>query len=87
MNTYICAPTDASATARAALSNVADGFKRVGPDPKDVATVEGGLLFAHDWRDTFKPPSEELGVVTGMDISAFLQAAHSNPKLAVELTI
>lgn len=86
MHTFICAPTDVSAQARADADGLT-AWTRVGPDPADVAAVEGHLLFASDWRDTF-PPATEGGDGLGMSTSgllAFLQAAHANDGLTVEV--
>ena len=85
MNTYICAPTPESADARAASSGITDGHVRVGPDPSDVARVAGGLLFSHDWRETFPPVEGDGFGIQPVPAADFLEAAHSNPDLTVEL--
>lgn len=81
VTTHIVAPTEESAAARAHSSGIPDGtWRRVGPDPADLAGVRGAVLFAEDWRDTFPAEGTEDG-----GPSPFLLAAHASEDLLVEV--
>lgn len=82
--TYICAPDDASAAARAERAGVTE-WQRVGPDPADIEGTSGELLFAEGWRETFGSIEEQT---THDDAAAFLATAYrQTPALTIEVTL